>query len=718
MGIFGLGSFGEGLVKGLAESATTSLQDEMERIEDSIKTASDIRLKRIVQDQDRRRDEAEKIVKALKRARANLGGADDQQAAIRAASLLKQSGDLDAFNTLVGRISDRAQGEDLDYNKYFGDVSKMSPAASDLDIAYSFIDDTTIPLPDSKEGLKGVEPKGLFKYLGPDIDAESLVEQRTQEQMTMMDLGVRDVKDISIPTVEFRREAFKLDGMTADQEYKYVRDRLAKGGLDDKQRTFYSERATNLASNLGIDKQMELAINDLNTATDAATKAKAEQTIMNLGKTQSRITAMKTGSTIEMLKLDKEEALEKGDLKAASAIDKKLLDAGAITLDSYLSRLQTTAASGGEGSEAARNEAVKIGTVIAKLKQDIGDASKRVTFDGIVSVQSKARKLAMAIVKDNPELLAAGMRFEVKSDGTYGIDEANTKSDAAVNEAFNKAFDAALNKVYADFASNKDSNSDVNFVAAYEAHKGGVEIKSVVSGGQKPKVTVNDTQINAIKARPDTAEGGAAYLAAAEQAAAKRNVPVNTDALVDAARQAGKSDEFINAIKPIMTPEVRSLVAQGADTEAAAFEAGMPEAISGAVIDKDVAKAEKIIENTSGFKSKEVRAIEKQMGVTKEKALELHEKVKQIIEERDAQKGKRSVYEYEGGVVPDVLFMGMGKTIPYKQVDGEYYRIKDDGTLAKEPANDARKAMLDDPDRKDVKRTGGSMEFASTLTRK
>lgn len=716
MGIFGLGAFGEGLVKGLAESATTSLQDEMERIEDSIKTASDIRLKRTVQDQDRRRDEAEKIVKALKRARANLGGADDQQAAIRAASLLKQSGDLDAFNTLVGRISDRSQSGDLDFNKYFGDVSKMSPAASDLDIAYSFIEDTTIPLPDSKEGLKGVEPKGILKYLGPDIDAESLVEQRTQEQMTMMDLGVRDVKDISIPTVEFKREAFKLDGMTADQEYKYVRDKLAKGDLDDKQRTFYSERATNLASNLGIDKQMELAINDFNTAPDADAKAKAEQTIMNLGKTQSRLTAMKTGSTIEMLKVDKQEALEKGDLKAASAIDKKLLDAGAITLDSYLSRLQTTAASGGEGAEAARDEAVKIGTVVAKLKQDIGDASKRVTFDGIVSVQSKARKMAMAIVKDNPELLAKGMRFTIDAAGGYIIDTANTTSDAAVNEAFNKAFDEALNEVYADFASNKDSSSDVNFVAAYEAHKGGVEIKP--QDGQKPKVAVNETQINALKARPDTAEGGAAYLAAAEQAAAKRSVPVNTDALVDAARQAGKSDEFINAIKPIMTPEVRSLVSQGVDKEAAAFEVNMPKQTSGQIVDEDVLKAEKIIESTSGFKSKEVRAIENEMDVSKATAIKLYDQVQKLIKQRESEKNDKPLYEYEGGVVPDVLFMGMGKTIPYKQVNDEYYRIKDDGTLAKSPANTARKAMLNDKSRKDVKRTGGSVEFADTLTSK
>lgn len=61
---------------------------------------------------------------------------------------------------------------------------------------------------------------------------------------------------------------------------------------------------------------------------------------------------------------------------------------------------------------------------------------------------------------------------------------------------------------------------------------------------------------------------------------------------------------------------------------------------------------------------------------------------------------------------------GMGKTIPYKQVDGEYYRIKDDGTLAKEPVNAARKAMLNDKNRKDIKRTGGSVEFTNTLTSK
>jgi hypothetical protein len=167
-----------------------------------------------------------------------------------------------------------------------------------------------------------------------------------------------------------------------------------------------------------------------------------------------------------------------------------------------------------------------------------------------------------------------------------------------------------------------------------------------------------------------------------------------------------------------MTPEVRSLVAQGADTEAAAFEANMPQATSGQIIDENVLKAEKIIDSTSGFKSKEVRAIQNEMDVPKSTALELYDQVQKMIEKREADKRNKPLYESVGGVIPDVLFMGMGRAIPYKKVDGEYYRIKEDGTLSESPANSARKAMLDNPKRKDVKRAGGSVDFAGTLTSK
>ena len=56
---------------------------------------------------------------------------------------------------------------------------------------------------------------------------------------------------------------------------------------------------------------------------------------------------------------------------------------------------------------------------------------------------------------------------------------------------------------------------------------------------------------------------------------------------------------------------------------------------------------------------------------------------------------------------PDVIFRGMGRRIPYKKVGDDYYRIKDDGTLAASPADDARKSMLENPNRRDVEQVGG-----------
>jgi|DEB0MinimDraft_6_1074348.scaffolds.fasta_scaffold01139_5 hypothetical protein len=56
---------------------------------------------------------------------------------------------------------------------------------------------------------------------------------------------------------------------------------------------------------------------------------------------------------------------------------------------------------------------------------------------------------------------------------------------------------------------------------------------------------------------------------------------------------------------------------------------------------------------------------------------------------------------------PDVIFRGMGSRIPYKKIGDDYYRIKDDGTLAKSPANTARKSILENPNRRDVERVGG-----------
>jgi hypothetical protein len=537
MALFGLSAFGEGLVKGLAEGATTSMQDEIKRIEDSIKTASDIRIKRLAQDQEKKREEAEKVVKALRRAKAQLGGVDDQQAAVRAASLLKQSGDLDAFNSLVDQISART---DLDYDKYFGDVSNMAPNASDLDIAYSFVEEGSIPMEPSTAAMGQIKPKGILSYVGPDIDAQRLVEQRTAEQMQLMDLGVRDVRKVAIPTIEFREEAFKLDGMTAEEEFNYVNDKIAKGDLTDEKATFYSDRAEQLAGRLGFDEQMQIATENLRvlqsaSEPNAAEIAKAEQKVSNLGRQKRRVDTLKTGSTIELLKLDKEIALENKDYIAAAKINDQLVKSGAMTLDAYTSELNIRALS---GDEAARTQLVKIGTYNAKLKQEIGDGTKRVTIPGVAAIRDEIRKEAVKILANDATLAAKGIQYKTDAYGNQILDLTSVETDAAAQAAYDNAFKTTIDQLYAKYEKNPDIMKDVNFVAALEAHRSGIDLDA------KPKPPVPEVPSSLINhiSGFDTVD---ALVQDVNRAAAERNKPINKEQIIRAAKAANKSDEFI-----------------------------------------------------------------------------------------------------------------------------------------------------------------------------
>ncbi len=58
-------------------------------------------------------------------------------------------------------------------------------------------------------------------------------------------------------------------------------------------------------------------------------------------------------------------------------------------------------------------------------------------------------------------------------------------------------------------------------------------------------------------------------------------------------------------------------------------------------------------------------------------------------------------------VEPDLIFNSMGRRIGYKKVGDDYFRVKADGTLASSPASPTRKSMLENPNRRGVKQTGG-----------
>lgn len=558
MGLFGLGSFGEGLVKGLAEGATVSLQDEMERIEDSIKSASDIRIKRIVQDQDRRRDEAEKIVKALKRARANLGGVDNPQAAARAASLLKKEGDLDSFNTLIDQISKRT---DMDFDKYFGDVSKMSPAASDLDIAYSFIDETTIPLPSSKVGLEAVKPKGILSYLGPDIDAEKLVEERTSQQMQMMDLGVRDISKVAVPTIEFREEAFNMDGMTAEEEFNYIQNKLAKGNLTGDKRTFYSGRASQLAGNMGLDKRMELAVNRFNNAQTANEKAAAEQEVMQLGRQKRKIDAFKTGSSTEVLKLDRIEALENGNYKKAADLSKQLVSVGAMSFQDFMSSEIASLALGDLSpteSAARKQNLLEMSTIVNEVKKQM-KPDEEVTVASLSATRTHINKLVQDKLAADPDLIKAGVYFEISEltgkqvmkFATKGTEEANQQLLAEKrNQYRTEVLDELKDQV----------TLDPSFDVIYRAHQSGVNVDSALSGSGKAKPKFTEEQINTIKNlySPDAQGAEELYRKMTEKS---KGATIDISRQLELAEAAELGEEFTNKLKELHASSTAALLA-------------------------------------------------------------------------------------------------------------------------------------------------------------
>jgi len=338
---------------------------------------------------------------------------------------------------------------------------------------------------------------------------------------------------------------------------------------------FYSDRAQQLAGRLGFDEQIELAVEELrvlqsSTTPDAAKIAAAEQKVSNLGKQKRRVDTIQTGSTIELLKLDKEIALENGDFEGAAAMNDRLLKSGAMTLDAYTSELNVRAM---EGDEAARTELLKIGTYNAKLKQEIGDSTKRVTLDGVASVEDTIRKAAVKILANDASLAAKGVQFKTDAYGHKTLDLTSVVDDDAAQTAYDNAFNSTVNELYDRYAKNEDVMADVNFVAALTAHREGV---TLTSAGKKKKIPEVPASLLKLVNGFETAD---ALVEDVNRVAAERNKPVNTEQIIRAAKAAGKSDEFIAELQTRLGVAVTAPPA----VDSSSYFGDLPSAVTGGV---------------------------------------------------------------------------------------------------------------------------------------
>jgi len=255
MSFLGLGNFGEGFVTGFAESANEALKENIKRINTRIDDIAAFKLKRAISEQDERREEKELIEDAIKRG-TSIYGEDSQEALMFAASILKERGSIESYNSFMNTLQ---QKKDIDPN--FGDVIKTwvnkPKAPNDTVLTASTIADDFLG---PAKGVDTTIPKGykmdtglVGKLFGSGAD--EAIQKRLQTRITSELEGRGLVKDeatnLNMPKDYFNRKKYILFTMTPQQRvdyYKSIRDDIS-GAYDKIQKM---DAQTELEKNLDI----------------------------------------------------------------------------------------------------------------------------------------------------------------------------------------------------------------------------------------------------------------------------------------------------------------------------------------------------------------------------------------------------------------------------------------------------------------------------------
>ena len=254
MGLFGLGSFGQGFVGGLAESANKALKEDMEAIKDRVKKVSDYRVQRAIDEQEERKDELEQIEDALKEGASLFG--DDPRAADYAASMLQEQGSISAYNTFIAGLRQKKNETGIELGQFFRRAEVDAPVGkgftvSDYAKAYQGAPKT---LPDYRlpEGAATAGAGRLLSAIGLDQDVTGQIQTATEQTAAAMGLDKQpDVPSRTIlPKIKFMADEYNTFDMTASERIKYFNEKLVNPALSDKKRAEYQGK---------LDKQLSIA---------------------------------------------------------------------------------------------------------------------------------------------------------------------------------------------------------------------------------------------------------------------------------------------------------------------------------------------------------------------------------------------------------------------------------------------------------------------------
>lgn len=305
MAFLGLGSFGQGFVKGFAESANEALKNDIQRINNRVEKVADFRVKRAVQEQEERKKELEEIEEALREAEG-LFGADDPRAASYAASLLKEQGSTSALKSFVQQIK---QSEEYNRGGNLANFMQMSekemPMGTRSDYARAFLGKPKAT-PDYRlpEDAVTAGAGNLISALGLKPDISGRAEKQVSEQMAAMGVGVEPTTDIVLPSSVFQKEKFVLANKTPSERITYLNEELARVGNTPERNAELQSMLTNqyeaVKATGGIEDRITALENQLSRASgEDAVKLKEE--IGNLRRKVKLESAETSGNSMDII---------------------------------------------------------------------------------------------------------------------------------------------------------------------------------------------------------------------------------------------------------------------------------------------------------------------------------------------------------------------------------------------------------------------------------
>jgi len=349
MSLFGLGSFGEGFVKGFATEANEALKDDIKRINTRVEKVADFQVQKSIKEQDKRKDELEDIEDAIAEGEGLFG--TGPEATQYAAALLKQQGSISAYRSMIQTMKNRSltTGES-DFRSYMTSTGEITPpTATDTkkvvptreQFAADFLGKPKATKPyDLPADAASAGAGNLISSLGFNVDMSKRIKDTVQQ-----DLAARGLLDTDtvvpvniIPSYTFDSESFAADGMDTQQKLKFYNDKLVDPKNADNVE-FYKGKITGIESailkNGGIDDQITV----LKTQLAKQTGDIAEQTskkIAGLNRTKALNEATASGDRMAILEAESSVAL-------ADAYNKVTKDKPEPDLATYRSIIQEIA---------------------------------------------------------------------------------------------------------------------------------------------------------------------------------------------------------------------------------------------------------------------------------------------------------------------------------------------------------------------------------------